>query len=54
MGKKKGEGVGERGRGKGSSPRGSKYGDNRHQDLGHNGEERERWEREGVVRRRIE
>jgi hypothetical protein len=39
---------GGRERGEGGSPRGSKSGDNRHQILGHNGEERGR--REGVVR----
>jgi hypothetical protein len=38
----------------GSSPRGSKSGDQHLQNLGHHREERERWEREGVVRGRIE
>jgi hypothetical protein len=52
-GKKKGEGEGERerdrGRGKGSSPQRSNFVDNRHQDLRHNGEEREMGERGSCV-----
>jgi hypothetical protein len=41
-----GRGGRERGRGEWGSPRGSKFGDNCHQIIGHNGEEREvgEWE----------
>jgi hypothetical protein len=50
-------GEGERGRGRereGELTSGSKSGDHRLQNLGHNGEEREMGEREGVVHGRIE
>jgi hypothetical protein len=40
------EEVGERERGEGSSPQGSKPGDHRLQNLGHHGEERDGRERE--------
>jgi hypothetical protein len=44
------EREGEGGREKGSSPQGSNSSDNCHQDLGHNGEEREMGERGSCAR----
>jgi hypothetical protein len=55
--KKKGEGKAERERGRGrerGTHLGSKSGDHRLQNLGHNREERDEREREGVVRGKIE
>jgi hypothetical protein len=52
-GEKEGEGEGKRERER-ELTSGSKSGDHHLQNLGHHGGERERWEREGVVRGRIE
>jgi hypothetical protein len=46
-----GRGRGRERRREGSSPRGSNFGDHRLQNLGHHGE-RERWERESLLRER--